>query len=82
LSDFFAMGGYAAFVWPAYGLAALILFGLLLQSWWAARRGAAEFERLRGQLRPARPSRPRLGPVVRRAAGAQGPADASGNASA
>ncbi|MSR15886.1 MAG: heme exporter protein CcmD [Gammaproteobacteria bacterium] len=25
MNDFFAMGGYAAFVWPAYGLTAVVL---------------------------------------------------------
>ena len=27
-SDFFAMGGYAAFIWPAYALTAAVLIGL------------------------------------------------------
>jgi heme exporter protein D len=30
LSTFFDMGGYAVFVWPGYGLAALALIGLLV----------------------------------------------------
>ena len=33
------MGGYAAYVWPAYGFAALVLIALLVQSW--RGRGAA-----------------------------------------
>ena len=33
LATYFAMGGYAAFVWPAYGVAAAVLGGLALQSW-------------------------------------------------
>ena len=65
MSDFFAMGGYGAYVWPAFGFAALVLLGLLLQSWQSARRRAAEFEQLRHQLRPGRASRPRLQPVAR-----------------
>jgi len=32
ISEFFAMGGYAGFVWSAYGAAALILIGLLVMS--------------------------------------------------
>lgn len=40
LSDFFAMGGYAAFVWPAYAAATLVL-GLLLA---ASVRGLAARE--------------------------------------
>ena len=65
MGDFFAMGGYAAFVWPAFGFAALVLIGLLAQSWWAARRRAAELEQLRRTVRPRAPSPPRLRPVVR-----------------
>ena len=33
LASWLAMGGYAAFVWPAYGVAATVLGGLLWQSW-------------------------------------------------
>jgi heme exporter protein D len=33
LATYFAMGGYAAFVWPAYATAAAVLGGLTLQSW-------------------------------------------------
>ena len=33
LSQYFAMGGYAMFVWPAYGFAALALGGLAAVSW-------------------------------------------------
>jgi len=29
VSEFFAMDGYAAFIWPAYGLTALGVFGLV-----------------------------------------------------
>ena len=31
-AEFFAMSGYAAFIWPAYGIAALVLVGLLAVS--------------------------------------------------
>jgi heme exporter protein D len=40
MSDFLAMGGYAAFVWPSYGLTALVLGGLAWASW-RARRAAS-----------------------------------------
>lgn len=33
LERFFAMGGYAAFVWPAYGVAAIVLIGFFWQRW-------------------------------------------------
>lgn len=53
------MGGYAAFVWPSYGVAAAILIGLLIHSWTAARRHEAEVERLRAigaDIRRRRPA--------------------------
>jgi len=31
-AEFFAMGGYAGFIWPAYGIAALVLIGVLAVS--------------------------------------------------
>jgi heme exporter protein D len=33
ITGFLAMGGFAAFVWPAYGLAFAVLGGLALHSW-------------------------------------------------
>ncbi len=38
MSDFFAMGGYAAYVWPAYGVSAIVIAGLAFAIW---RRGRA-----------------------------------------
>jgi len=32
LGDYLAMGGYARFVWPAYGVCLAVLTGLLVQS--------------------------------------------------
>ncbi len=32
MAEFFYMGGYAAFVWPSYGLAALVFIGVIWQS--------------------------------------------------
>ena len=32
LAQYFAMGGYAGFVWPAYGLAAIVMIGLAVLS--------------------------------------------------
>jgi heme exporter protein D len=60
VSEFFAMGGYAAYVWPAYGVAALVLIMLLVHSWRSARRRAAELEQLRHLGRPTRPRRATL----------------------
>ena len=35
---FFAMGGYAAYVWPAYVLSAVALIAVGIASWRALRR--------------------------------------------
>ena len=44
MSEFLAMGGYAAYVWPAYGLAAIILVGLLVASLRGLRAREAELD--------------------------------------
>lgn len=49
MSQFLAMGGYAAFVWPAYGVALLALGGLLVQSLRQYRARQSELERLQGK---------------------------------
>jgi heme exporter protein D len=49
MSDFLAMGGYAAFVWPAYGVALIALGGLLVQSLRQYRARQRELERLQGE---------------------------------
>jgi heme exporter protein D len=46
LSHWLAMGGYAAYVWPAYGLAAAIIGGLALASILSARAARQELQRL------------------------------------
>jgi heme exporter protein D len=38
LQGFLKMGGYAQYVWPAYGLTALVL----LWNWWSARRSETD----------------------------------------
>ncbi len=42
ISEFFAMGGYAGFIWSAYGVAALVLIGLLVMSRMDLRARQAE----------------------------------------
>jgi heme exporter protein D len=32
MSEFFAMGGHAAFIWPCYGLTAVVMIFLVVQS--------------------------------------------------
>ena len=46
------MGRYAAFVWPAWGLSALVLAALAARAAIAARRWAAELKRLEDEPRP------------------------------
>ncbi|MDY0881878.1 heme exporter protein CcmD [Dongia soli] len=46
LSTFFAMGGYAAYVWPAYGVAAIILIAFTIDSWRRVRMAVANLRRL------------------------------------
>ena len=52
MSAFLEMGGYAAYVWPAYGVTAAVLIGLLVASLRSLRRAEAE---LAGLERPGRP---------------------------
>lgn len=46
MSAFLAMDGYAAFVWPAYGLTLLGVGGLVLWTLLARRAAAARLARL------------------------------------
>jgi heme exporter protein D len=54
LGEFLAMGGYAAYVWSAFGFALVVLLGLLGQSWRAAHRREAELAELRELVRAGR----------------------------
>ena len=38
MAEFLAMGGYAFFVWSAYGLVAIVLIGNAVVPWWRHRR--------------------------------------------
>lgn len=54
VADFWAMGGYAAYVWSAFGLSIAALVALFAASWWGARRRAAELERWRRRVENVR----------------------------
>ena len=54
ITRYMAMGGYAAFVWPAYGVALAVLGGLACQSWRRYRASSNMLERLQRELRPRR----------------------------
>lgn len=49
MSEFFAMGGYAVFVWSAYAVATIVLSGLLGLSLKSMREREALVEILRNQ---------------------------------
>ncbi len=46
IEHYLAMGGFALYVWPAYGVAMLIMAALAIQSVAAYRRHRRELERL------------------------------------
>lgn len=50
LDTFLAMGGYAGFVWPAYGVTALVLIALLVASLRGLRHRQSELDRLEREL--------------------------------
>jgi heme exporter protein D len=54
LTEFLAMGGYAAFVWPAFAVVILGMAGLLAQSLLARRKIRAELARLEAAGGPHR----------------------------
>ena len=51
MSEWLQMGGYAAFVWPAYGIAFVVLGGIALQSWRRYRTSLRDLGRLQGPVR-------------------------------
>lgn len=50
MSEYLAMGGHAAFIWPCYALTAVIMVGLLMVS----IRSMRQNEKLAAQLRRPR----------------------------
>jgi heme exporter protein D len=50
IGAFLAMGGYADFVWPAYGLAFVVLGGLAVHSWRRYRQSIRTLEQLQRQI--------------------------------
>ena len=49
LGEFFAMGGYASFVWPSFGVTALVMVGLLIASLRMLRANEATLEKLKSR---------------------------------
>jgi len=58
ISSYFAMGGYADYVWPAYVLAAAVIAGLLIVSWNGLKARERELKILQ-ELSPGRRGRSR-----------------------
>ena len=54
IDAFVHMGGYGGYVWPAYGLAVVLLALVLLTSLAAARRAEADLEQLQRTRRDRR----------------------------
>ncbi|MEM8950344.1 MAG: heme exporter protein CcmD [Pseudomonadota bacterium] len=54
MNEFFAMGGYAVYVWSAYGITALLLLLLFVWSWFGARARETELEQVRKLSRAER----------------------------
>jgi heme exporter protein D len=46
IAVYLSMGGYAVFVWPAYGVAFAVMGGLAVWSWRSYRLAARTLERL------------------------------------
>ncbi|HYH17280.1 MAG TPA: heme exporter protein CcmD [Azospirillum sp.] len=54
MAEFFAMGGYAAYIWPSYALAAVVLVGLLVATLKSLRATEATLKALEGSRGPRR----------------------------
>ncbi len=51
-STYLAMGGYGAFIWPSFGISALVLIGLLVESRRFLKSTEAELASLRSDEEP------------------------------
>lgn len=52
MAEFFSMGGYGAYVWPSYGLTAVVLAVLLVVSLKSLKSTETMFERLKAEVGP------------------------------
>lgn len=67
MSEFFAMGGHAAFIWPCYILAAVIIGVLLERSFSAMRKNEAMVQALEQARAAKRDENSDLGAEIRNA---------------
>ncbi|MDQ2103646.1 heme exporter protein CcmD [Azospirillum isscasi] len=68
MAEFFAMGGYAAYVWSSYALAALVMVGLLAATLKALRGAETTLKALEGSRPPRRRRQQRNGAAASPAA--------------
>jgi heme exporter protein D len=54
IDAYFAMGGYAIYVWPAYALTTAVLGGLSVYCWRRYHDSVRSLERLQRQMGPRR----------------------------
>ena len=52
MAEFLSMGGYAAYVWPSYGLSAVIMLVLLFASLRSLKSTEKTFQRLKAEVGP------------------------------
>jgi len=50
MQEFLNMGGYGAYVWPSYGITALVMVVLLIASLRSLRASEATYKRLQAEL--------------------------------
>jgi len=62
LSQFFGMGGYAGFIWPAYGIVAVVLIGLFVAGKRFQRAADEELASLNPRARRASETTPETAP--------------------
>jgi heme exporter protein D len=55
IESFFAMGGYAAYVWPAYALTAAIMIAFLITTLRSLRNRQKSLQSLEAKAGPRRP---------------------------
>ncbi|MBL8707637.1 MAG: heme exporter protein CcmD [Rhodospirillaceae bacterium] len=54
VETFLAMGGYGAYIWPAYGVALVVLAAIWIDGVWRRREIERQLRALEGQSRSAR----------------------------
>lgn len=47
MNEFFTMGGYGGYVWPSYAISAVVLIGIVIQSFRQLKGAEKELELLR-----------------------------------